>query len=188
METGNLWQDLQDLVLYNPALHIISHISAESYGTMLMMIWSTNTLTVSCTVTVMWYYLLWFHRIQRSVDENDWMATVKYSKLFTSILFNLLSAAEKRWSSFSPARSPISSMLLLLIFKTRRDFYVKKTKQWKNSSFYSQYDDRLLQNKYHIVGPERDFQRVGREWEKQAHFNKIHAMWLKVKPYSYSNN
>lgn len=37
VETGKLWRDLQDLVPYNPAIHIISHISAESHGTMLML-------------------------------------------------------------------------------------------------------------------------------------------------------
>lgn len=29
VETGNLWRDLQDLLLYKPPLHIISHTAAE---------------------------------------------------------------------------------------------------------------------------------------------------------------
>lgn len=65
----------------------------------------------------------WMRITQWQLVSNTFLLNIQN---ITSILLNLLSVAEKWWSPSSTARSPISSMLLLLIFKTRRDFCVEK--------------------------------------------------------------
>lgn len=90
-------------------------------------------LTEQCTGCSQFLHLThWRRSLEwKLAHEHFW---IKKGYFFTSILCSLLAAAEKCRSSFRTARSLISSMLLLLIFRTQRDSCAKKSELWREKS------------------------------------------------------